>query len=116
MVFTEEDKIIRHRIANKKWYDDNKEKKTERQKQYYLDHPKIFTIKRWKQQGIIVEDDDWEGLYQYFIKETNCWICNKVYNKDINMDRRCLDHDHNLLDEPNVRYICCNYCNINIIR
>ena len=90
-----------------------KETNKEKIKQYYLDNHKQYTINKWKHQGII--DEDFDSLYEYFIKETNCWICDKVYNKDINMDRRCLDHDHDLLDEPNVRYICCNYCNINII-
>ena len=95
---------------HKQYFLDN----TEKIKQYYLDNPKINIISEWKRQGVI--DNDWDSLYEYFIKETNCWICDKVFNKDINMDRRCLDHDHDLLDEPNVRYICCNYCNLHIIK
>ena len=123
MVLTDEEKKINKAISNKKYNDANKEKKAqyyldnkEKIKQYNLDNPKSTIISNWKQQGIIVEDDDWNGLYEYFIKETNCWICNKVYNKDIVMDRRCIDHDHDLLDEPNIRYICCNYCNLFIVR
>ena len=131
MVLTEEQRKINKAISNKKWRDANKErelirekkwrdankeKRAEYKKQYHIDNPNVNIINQWKSYGIIVEDDDWDGLYEYFIKETNCWICDKVFNKDINMDRRCLDHDHDLLDEPNVRYICCNYCNLHIIK
>ena len=137
MVLTEEQRKINHNIANKKYNDANKEKnkqnrqtkkqdKKEYDKQYRKDnietiiikekikhHTKEYIIKQWKRQGII--DDDWDGLYDYFIKETNCMICDKIYNTNIVNDKRCLDHDHDLLDEPNVRYICCAYCNLHII-
>jgi hypothetical protein len=98
----------------KQYYLNNKEKVAEQNKQYFLDNPKIFIISHWKRQGVI--DDDFDSLYEYFITQTNCWICNKVYNNDNVMDRRCLDHDHDLLDEPNIRYICCNYCNLHIVK
>ena len=98
----------------KQYYLNNKEKVAEQNKQYFLDNPKIFIISHWKRQGVI--DDDFDSLYEYFITQTNCWICNKVYNKDNVMDRRCLDHDHDLLDEPNIRYICCHYCNLHIVK
>jgi hypothetical protein len=131
MVLTAEERKERKAIHNKKYYDANKEKILEYHKQYSIhnketiaeykkqykkDNHKTYKISRWKNQGIIVEDDDWNGLYEYFIKETNCWICNKVYNKDNRMDFRCLDHDHDLLDEPNIRYICCHYCNLHIVK
>jgi hypothetical protein len=95
---------------NKQYYLDNKEKL----KQYHINNPKVKIISQWKRLGII--DDDWDGLYDYFIKETNCWICDKVYNKHNKMDLRCLDHDHDITDDNNIRYICCGYCNINIIK
>tara|TARA_R110000851_G_scaffold331111_1_gene504830 strand:+ start:80 stop:397 length:318 start_codon:yes stop_codon:yes gene_type:complete len=93
---------------------DNKEKIKEKNKQYQLDNPKIYIIAKWKHRGVI--DDDINGFYDYFITQTNCWICDKVYNKDITMDRRCLDHDHDIKNDNNIRYICCNYCNINIVK
>ena len=146
MVFTELELKERKRIRDKKYRDANKEKIAEKNKKYYLDNiekiaeqhkqyfldnkehlseykkqynednPKIHIISQWKERGVIVEDDDFDSLYDYFITQTNCWICNKVYNKDNVMDRRCLDHDHDLLDEPNIRYICCHYCNLHIVK
>ena len=136
MVLTDEQR----KEKKKQYYLDNKEKIAEQRKQYHLDNkekilanhakyyldniekikkyrkdnPKINIVSNWKHQGII--DDDWDGLYDYFITQTNCWICDKVYNNDIVADRRCLDHDNTLLNEPNVRYICCNYCNLYIVR
>ena len=112
MVLTDERRKINRKITHKKYRDANKEKR----KQYKKNNPKIYIISQWKQRGVIVEDNDWDGLYNYFITQTNCMICDKVYNKDIVMDRRCLDHDHNLLDQPNIRYICCWYCNLKIIK
>ena len=99
MVRTAEQLKINKAISNKKWK---------------LNNNKTYKISRWKQQGII--DDDYDLLYEYFIKETNCMICNKFYNNDNIVDRRCLDHDNTLLYELNIRYICCWNCNINTIR
>jgi len=92
----------------------NREKELKRKKDWAKNNPKNLIINSWVFKGII--DDDFDGLYEAFIKETNCWICGKKYNKDIVMDRRCLDHNHHIEDEPNVRYICCNYCNLHIVR
>ena len=93
-------------LKNKEWNDNNKEYR----KQYKIDNPKSDIISLWKVRGVI--DEDFDALYEYFITQTNCWICDKVYNKDIKMDRRCLDHNH---DTGEVRYICCNYCNFKIL-
>tara|TARA_R110000851_G_scaffold24715_1_gene71324 strand:+ start:182 stop:604 length:423 start_codon:yes stop_codon:yes gene_type:complete len=140
MVLTDEQRKERKAISDKKRYNNNKEKALERNKkwrennkekialktkkyylnnkekinQFRLDNPKTDIISNWKRRGVI--DDDFNGLYNYFITQTNCWICDKVYNNDIVMDRRCLDHDHDITDDNNVRYICCWNCNINIIR
>ncbi len=115
----------------KRYREKNKEKERERQKKNYKNNKekvkgyikkynnspsgiKSKLISKWRLRGII--DPDLESVYDYSLTQTHCWICDKEYNKDINMDRRCLDHDHDLIDEPNIRYICCNYCNLIIIR
>ena len=94
----------------KQWLDKNLDYNSK----YYRDNHKKITIEKWKQEGIII--DDYEEFYDYFIIESNCWICNKIYNTYNVSDFKCLDHDHDLLDEPNIRYICCNYCNLHIVR
>jgi len=146
MVLTEAEKKERNKIAYKKYYKANREKRIESSlknynkkkndedfkkikklynEQYYLDNkekilqynkenPKSKIICDWKIQGII--DDDYDLLYEVFIKETNCWICGKDFNKDIRMDIRCLDHDHDITDDGNVRYILCGYCNLFVVR
>ena len=98
----------------KQHYIDNKEKIKKSTKQYHIDNPKVSIISCWKKRGVI--DNDYDLLYDYFITQTNCWICNKEYNNYNRMDRRCLDHDHTITDDGNVRYICCAYCNIHIVK
>jgi DNA-directed RNA polymerase subunit RPC12/RpoP len=139
MVYSEDERKERARIAQKKYKDnnrekiaeyyeenrekineykrqyylENKEKIDEKQKQYQNENDKLYRISQWKIQGII--DDDFDLLYDVFIKETNCWICGKEFNKDNGMDKRCLDHDHNITDDGNVRYILCGYCNLHVV-
>jgi len=97
----------RYRERNKeKLKEKNKEKLKERQKKYHKTSPvyyKYNTIYSWKQQGII--DDDYDLLFEVYVKQTHCWICGKEYDKRIN---RHLDHDH---ETGEVRYICCRSCN-----
>ena len=76
---------------------------------------KAQKIASWKYQGIIVEENDWDYFYDLFLSITNCQMC----QKELTIDKRnthstkCADHDHNITDRPNVRYICCNECNVN---
>ena len=67
----------------------------------------------WKQRGIIIKNFD--EFYEKFLSTTHCQIC----QKELTIDRynthstKCVDHDHNINDRENVRYICCNACNSN---
>tara|TARA_Y100000114_G_scaffold151221_1_gene167655 strand:- start:464 stop:916 length:453 start_codon:yes stop_codon:yes gene_type:complete len=93
----------------------SKEQKAEYMKKYRQSPTglKSLRIGRWKQQGIFVEDFD--KFYQTFLETTNCQICNKLLTEDkrTTHSTRCVDHDHNILDKPNVRAICCQTCNLN---
>ena len=68
-------------------------------------------IHKWKSRGII--DEDFNSVYEMFINQTNCWICDKQFKPK---GDRCLDHDHFIDDAPNVRFVCCRDCNWHILR
>ena len=67
----------------------------------------------WKRQGIIIDDVD--KFYERFLSTTHCEICKKELTVDKNNTHstKCVDHNHNITDKENVRYICCNACNAN---
>ncbi len=99
------------KIANKLWQMNNLDKCRKYNKKYRdssLKEKKRCRIKGWKEYGII--DDDLSAVYDYYIKETHCWICGKEYTKSIN---RHLDHDH---ETGELRYICCRTCNTRLLR
>ena len=76
---------------------------------------KLGRIGNWKNQGIIVEDNDYNKFYNSFLLVTHCELC----KKELTIDRqnthstRCVDHNHAINDRPNIRAICCNACNTN---
>ena len=69
---------------------------------------KRLVIKDWKRRDI--EDEDLSSVYDYFITQTHCWICDVKYDKK---NLRHLDHDH---ESGEIRYIICYKCNMNILR
>ena len=93
----------------KKYQLKNKDKLKAYQKTYNhtLKGKKGMRIANWKQIGI--KDEDYSELYDYYIKEHKCWICNKDFK---NSKARHLDHDH---ETGEVRYICCVSCNTTIL-
>ena len=107
----------RYRLKNKekiKAYDrqyrqDNKEARQELNNLYRKtpSGKKSIRITKWKSIGII--DEDLGAVYDYYILETNCMICNKKYKGS---EDRCLDHHHL---EGYIRYICCQYCNLHVV-
>ena len=92
----------------------SKAKHLERYKQQQYNYTKTpkgrkkMRLMNWKLRGI--EDEDLGSVYDYYLLETNCMICNKEYKSS--RDRH-LDHDH---DTGEIRYICCQYCNTWLLR
>tara|TARA_R110000796_G_scaffold222717_1_gene338917 strand:+ start:303 stop:779 length:477 start_codon:yes stop_codon:yes gene_type:complete len=76
---------------------------------------KRMRISRWKRDGIV--SNDWDATYERFMNTLNCenTECNVLLTTDRKMTEttKCLDHDHNKKDEPNVRAVLCNNCNVN---
>tara|TARA_R110000772_G_C12923360_1_gene398749 strand:- start:38 stop:460 length:423 start_codon:yes stop_codon:yes gene_type:complete len=104
---------------NKKYYQDNKEKLLKRSKEYRDNNQEKIKeyrntgnglirrrIASWKSHGII--SDDWDKTQEQFANTTNCEGCNKEF---ITTTNRCLDHNHNITDRPNVRNVLCQRCN-----
>ena len=96
--------------TKRKWYKKNKEKIKEVRKIYKKSEKgkKSNRICKWKFYGII--DEDLSAVYDFLIEQTHCMICYKEY-KD-SSDRH-LDHDH---QTGEIRYICCRYCNVHLLR
>ena len=67
---------------------------------------KTNTLYNWKKYGII--SNDWDKTYQYYINCTHCEWCDEPFDKSAN---RCLDHDHNINDDVNIRGVLCRGCN-----
>ena len=110
---------------DRKYYEKNNEKIKERRREYikknkekvrkynneYRQTPsgiKTYRISQWKKRGIIC--DDYDKVYDIYVKETNCWWCNKEFENSYD---RCLDHDHDhdINDRENIRGIICKGCN-----
>ncbi len=93
----------------KKYHLKNKEKIREYQKEYYKQPKgrKLMRMANWRQIGI--KDTDLDSVYDIYVNETNCWICDKKF-KDAR--ERHLDHCH---ETGEIRYICCRTCNITLL-
>tara|TARA_R110002126_G_C10252598_1_gene482221 strand:- start:307 stop:624 length:318 start_codon:yes stop_codon:yes gene_type:complete len=96
----------------KQWAIDNAIKKNEATKRWRKNNPEKYrksnTISNWKLSGII--DEDLSTVYDYFITQTHCWICDVEYCEK---NKRSLDHYH---PTGEIRYICCNPCNMHVVR
>lgn len=65
-------------------------------------------IKDWKMALIIFHD--WELLHEIYVSTTHCDYCKCLLNTS-NKTRKCLDHNHDIVDNENVRGVLCFYCN-----
>tara|TARA_R110002096_G_scaffold127750_3_gene275730 strand:- start:30 stop:335 length:306 start_codon:yes stop_codon:yes gene_type:complete len=69
---------------------------------------KTDRISDWKRQGIIFHDFDL--LHDMYLQTTHCDVCKCLLNQ-CGKSRKCVDHDHDITDDDNVRNILCNSCN-----
>ena len=120
MVLTQKEITRRHYLKHREailekdrlYYIKNKEAISEKDRLYNKtpNGLKQRKINGWKRLGII--DGDFSSLYDYFILQTNCNICLKLFK---NSPDRHLDHDHDITDDSNVRYILCRTCNCHFL-
>ena len=122
MVLTDEEKIERRKISQKKYRENNteyykiyQENNKEKLKEYnkkYSQTPegmKSRTISTWKHRGLIYEDYD--SLYGHYLNANNCDECGIKFGKyggDCG-DWKCMDHDHKT---GAFRNFLCNTCNL----
>jgi hypothetical protein len=71
-------------------------------------YKKRVLINRWKHRGIIFHDYDL--LYDIYLQTTHCDECKCLLNQCVK-SRKCVDHDHTITDDNNVRNILCHCCN-----
>tara|TARA_R110002096_G_C14004744_1_gene668358 strand:- start:1 stop:426 length:426 start_codon:yes stop_codon:yes gene_type:complete len=116
----------RHNKMKKERYHNNKEAYNQKRRQYYqqnreseLARIRIYQqsptyiksrrIKDWDYQGIIFHDMDL--LHDIYEQTTHCDNCD-VFLQGLGNDRKCLDHDHSITDDENVRNVLCSRCNL----
>ena len=101
--------------------DEQKAKQREKDRAYSKTPARIKSnrISNWKHKDIIVPDNDFDKFYDEFLsveicqKKVSCNGAILTYDKQATRTTRCVDHDHNINDKPNVRFICCHACNAN---
>lgn len=67
---------------------------------------KSYTIRHWKNSGLIIDEEDLESLYYMYIYATHCELCDKEFP---NTKDRCMDHSH---ETGEFRNIVCTSCNL----
>ena len=87
--------------------------KTENMKKYMFDYrrsdrgSKAEHKARWRFNGMIF-DNQFENVYRDYITQTNCECCYRPFD---NLNKKTLDHDHNITNKYNIRGIICHSCN-----
>ena len=97
-------------LYNKNYHLKNIDKINLRQREFYLENHSRFTIRKWKQRGLI--SDDYDALYDYYISVKNCEICCvELTSGEKCKTRRAMDHDHKT---GLFRNVLCDGCNLNL--
>ena len=97
--------------GQKKYTENNREKRCIASQKYYKTDAgkRVNMISRWKSYDIIT--DDWYLTYKYYFEHTNCDICDIILTNGCGSSSKCLDHDHSITDDINIRGILCKSCN-----
>jgi len=100
-------------IQNQEWAEKNRDKSNQIKSDYCKRNPenrtKSYRIYQWKVRGIIFHDYDL--LYDIYLQTTHCDRCDRLLTMDNGSAQKCLDHDHTITDDINVRNILCKKCN-----
>ena len=93
-----------------KYHEKNKEKRNEYMKEYRQtpQGKKSNTISQWRERGILFHDYDL--LHDIYLSTTHCHFCKCLLNQ-CGSSRKCVDHNHDIHDDINVRGILCQVCN-----
>ena len=98
---------------NRMYHEKNRESIAERQRLYHQTEKwrKVNRIHNWKVNGII--PDNWDEVYTWYMETTHCELCSCLLTTDRNntATTKCLDHDHSITDDYNIRGVICNSCN-----
>lgn len=102
----------------KEWCAKTKDKKAAYNKEYsaknkdkravYQKTPqciKSYKISAWKRIGIMY---DFEKLYYLYINTHKCWVCKNKFKSGRD---KSADHDHDINNGDNFRFILCHKCN-----
>ena len=105
---------IKDPVASKEYQRQYRLKNKEKRKKYLQTESgiKVNRIGNWKARKVIT--DDWDALYDHYLKTSFCDFC-KIklsYDKHMTATTKCLDHDHSITDAPNFRNILCHPCNV----
>jgi len=102
----EMDKNYYDRVKSKSEYQKEAYKKNMNNEEYIRKMKIHQRIYRWKEKGIIFNDDKFI-IHQKYIDCKNCELCGISFDNE----KKCLEHDH--LSRYN-RFISCHSCNMKI--
>ena len=96
---------------SRKWAANNKEKIKIKEQKWRKNNPEVYrkgaTISNWKRRGMISKN--WEATYNHYLNCHYCEWCDEKFKPEY-WDK-CLDHDHDINNEVNIRGVLCQYCN-----